>query len=34
MQRIDEYPTMKKDGVRYGRGHVLPYGATIVYDGQ
>ena len=33
MQRIDEYPTMEKDGVRYGRGHVLPYGATIVYDG-
>ena len=33
MYRIDEFPTMEKNGVRYGRGHVLPYGATIVYRG-
>lgn len=32
MQRIDEYATMEKDSVKYGRGHVLPYGATIVYN--
>ena len=33
MFRIDEFPTMEKHGVRYGRGHVLPYGATVLYNG-
>lgn len=33
MYRIDEFPTMEKNGVRYGRRHVLPYGTTIVYRG-
>lgn len=33
MQRIDEFPTMEKNDVKYGRGHVLPYGATVLYSG-
>lgn len=33
MKRIDEFPTYEKNGVRFARGHALPYGASIVAEG-
>src|ERR1700677_566596 len=31
--RIDYYPTHEHEGVKYRRGHVLPFGATMVPNG-
>lgn len=31
--RIDYYPTHELEGIKYRRGHVLPFGATIVPNG-
>lgn len=31
--RIDYYPTHELDGIKYRRGHVLPFGATMVPNG-
>lgn len=32
MQKIDEFPTHEKDGVRYRPGRTLPFGAELVSD--
>lgn len=31
--RIDYYPTHEHEGIKYRRGHVLPFGATMVPNG-
>ncbi len=31
--RIDYYPTHEQEGIKYRRGHVLPFGATMVPNG-
>ena len=31
--RIDYYPTHELNGIKYRRGHVLPFGATMVPNG-
>ena len=33
MKRIDEFPTMKIDGISCRGGHVLPFGATLMENG-
>jgi isoamylase len=32
-ERIDYYPTHEHDGFRFRKGHVLPFGATVVANG-
>ena len=31
--RIDYYPTHEQEGIKFRRGHVLPFGATMVPNG-
>ncbi|MDI6401359.1 hypothetical protein QLX67_05075, partial [Balneolaceae bacterium ANBcel3] len=31
--RIDFYPTHEHNGIKYRRGHVMPFGATMVPNG-
>ena len=33
MLRLDSFPTHEKDGIRYRRGHVYPFGAMIHSNG-
>lgn len=33
MQRVDEFPTHEKDGIKYRQGHPLPFGASVTAGG-
>ena len=34
MLRLDSFPTHEKDGIRYRRGRVYPFGGTLMADGS
>ncbi|MBR0146474.1 MAG: glycogen debranching protein GlgX [Eubacterium sp.] len=34
MLRLDSFPTHEKDGIRYRRGRVYPFGGTLMSDGS